>query len=270
MYSDPVVREKEIKNISEAFEEIKEKILPQLRRSKFIVNVESIGYSDAEMLQMVDSNIDSLNLEELLYAGNLIQDMNKKVIVYQKAASKYPNDVRAKNNLGYALFNVGKYDEAQAALNDAKAIENSDAVKNNLGAVALMKGDTAAAVELFTASLGAGEAPNYNLGVINIMKGKYEIAMSHFGNACDYNAALAKLLSKKYDEAINTIGCSKDESAQAYYLKAVLGARSENSDMVLNNLRTAVGKDANLKAYAKKDAEFLKFFNDETFKSIVE
>ncbi|MBL7111279.1 MAG: hypothetical protein ISS19_04995, partial [Bacteroidales bacterium] len=40
MYSDPVVREKEIKNISAAFEEIKVQILPKLRRANFAVNVE--------------------------------------------------------------------------------------------------------------------------------------------------------------------------------------------------------------------------------------
>lgn len=270
MYSDPIVREKEIKNISEAFKEIKEKILPELRRSKFTVKVDAIGYSDEEFIKLVESNPDTFQLEEILYAANLVQDMNKKADLYKKASVKFPNDVRAKNNLGFVLINLKKLDEAKAALDEAKALENNDAVKNNLGAIALLKGEVAAAEELFTAALGAGEAPNYNLGIINIMKGKYDIALSYFGNACDYNAALAKLLNKNYDAAISTIGCSKDESAQAYYLKAILGARTENSDMVFNNLRTAIGKDVQLKAYAVKDVEFLKFFADETFKSIVQ
>ncbi len=270
MYSDPNVREKEIRNIAEAFEEIKEKILPELRRSKLVVKAEIIGYSDEQLISLAQTNPDTLNLEELLYAANLIQDLNQKTEVYKKASAKYPNDVRAKNNLGYVLFQLGKLDEAQTVLEEAKAIENNDAVKVNLGAVALAKGDLATAEELFTAAAAAGEAPNYNLGIINIIKGKYDIAVSYFGNACDYNAALAKLLNKNYEAAINTIGCSKDESAQAYYLKAVLGARTENSDMVFNNLRTAVGKDIKLKAYAVKDVEFLKYFNDETFKSIVQ
>jgi tetratricopeptide (TPR) repeat protein len=270
MYSDPVVREKEIRNISQAFDELKTKILPELRRSKFIVKVDAIGYSDEEFIQLAETNPDTFQLEEVLYAANLIQDMNKKADLYKKAAVKFPNDVRIKNNLGYVLIKLNKIDEAKTALDEAKALENNDAVKNNLGAIALMKGDITAAEELFTAAMGAGEAPNYNLGLINIIKGKYDIALSYFGNACDYNAALAKLLNKNYDAAISTIGCSKDESAQAYYLKAVLGARTENSDMVFNNLRTAVGKDVQLKSYAVKDVEFLKYFTDETFKSIVQ
>lgn len=270
MYSDPNVREKEIINISEAFEEIKVKVLPELRRTKFTVKVDAVGYSDEEMLKLAESNPDTFKLEEILYAANLVQDLNKKADLYKKASTKFPNDVRPKNNLGYVLIKLGMLDEAKAALEEAKAIDNNDAVKTNLGAVAVLKGDYAAAEELFTAALGAGESPNYNLGVLNIIKGKYDIAISYFGNACDFNAALAKLLNKNYEAAISTIGCSKDESAQAYYLRAVLGARTDNADMVLNNLRTAVGKDVNLKAYAKKDAEFLKYFTDETFKSITQ
>lgn len=270
MYSDPEVREKEIRNIAEAFEEIKVKILPQLRRSKFVVKAEAIGYSDDEFLALAQSNPDIFTLEEILYAANLIKDFNQKAELYKKAAAKFPNDVRPKNNLGYVLIQLGRYDEAEAALQEAQAIENNDAVKTNLGAVALAKGDLAKAEELLTAAVAAGEAPNYNLGILNIIKGKYDIAISYFGNACDYNAALAKLLNKNYEAAINTIGCSKDESAQAYYLKAILGARTDNSDMVFNNLRTAVAKDIKLKAYAAKDVEFLKYFEDETFKSIIQ
>jgi len=246
------------------------KILPQLRRSKFVVKAEAVGYSDDEFLALAQTNPDTFKLEEILYAANLIKDFNQKAELYKKAAAKFPNDVRPKNNLGYVLIQLGRYDEAEAALQEAQAIENNDAVKTNLGAVALAKGDLAKAEELLTSAVAAGEAPNYNLGILNIIKGKYDIAISYFGNACDYNAALAKLLNKNYEAAINTIGCSKDESAQAYYLKAVLGARTENSDMVFNNLRTAVAKDIKLKAYAAKDVEFIKYFEDETFKSIIQ
>jgi tetratricopeptide (TPR) repeat protein len=270
MYSDPNVREKEIIHISEAFEQIKVKILPELRRSKLTLKVDANGYSDEELLQLADTNPDTFKLEEIIYTANLIQDLSKKAALYKKASDKFPTDVRAKNNLGEVDIKLGKLDEAKDALEAAKAIENNDAVKTNLGALALLKGDLAAAEELSTAALGAGDAPNNNLGIINIIKGKYDVAVSNFGNASIYNAALAKLLNKNYDAAISTIGNSKDESAESFYLKAILGARTDNSDMVFNNLRTAVGKDVKLKTYAKKDVEFLKYFNDETFKSIIQ
>lgn len=269
MYSDPEVREKEIKNISKAYEEIAEKILPELRRSKFIVKADAIGYSDEELIALADTLADSLKIEEILYAASLVQDLNKKESVYKKAAAKFPTDVRCSNNLGYVQIQLGKFDEAKTSLEAAKAIENNDAVKTNLGVLALKQGDLTAAEELFTSALAAGDAPNYNLGIINIIKGKYDIAKSYFGNSNGFNPALAKVLNKNYEEALATLNNSKGEEAIDYYLKAVVGARIENSDMFFNNLRTAVGKDGKLKAYAQKDVEFLKYFNDETFKSIV-
>ena len=54
------------------------------------------------------------------------------------------------------------------------------------------------------------------------------------------------------------------------YLKAVIGARLDDKNYMLNNLREAVGFNADWKAYAKTDLEFAKFFNDDTFKSTVQ
>ena len=270
MYSDPEVREKEIKNMSKTFEEIAEKILPELRRSKFIVKSETLGYSNEEMLSLAGTNPDTFKLEEILYVAGLVQDMDRKAELYKKASDKFPTDVRAKNNLGFVLIKLGKLDEAKAALESAKAIDANDAVKTNLGAVAMLQGDLVKAEELSTAAVGAGEAPNYNLGIINITKGKYEVATSYFGNACGFNPALAKVLNLKLDDAMSTLNCSKEETAKEYYLKAVVGAKLQNGDQVYNNLRTAVGKDSKLKEYAKKDVEFIKYFNDDTFKSIIQ
>ncbi|NJK98379.1 MAG: hypothetical protein HC905_28790 [Bacteroidales bacterium] len=104
MYNDPAVREKEIKNISAAFEELKTKILPELRRSKLTVNVDVVGKSDEQLTAIGTSTPDSLNLEELLYAGSLVSDLNQKLNIYQTAAKKYPDCVRAKNNVGYVLI----------------------------------------------------------------------------------------------------------------------------------------------------------------------
>lgn len=248
MYSDPEVREKEIKNISKAWTEIADNILPQLRRSKFIVKAEAIGYSDEELLKLADTKPDTLKLEELLYTANLVQDMDKKAALYKKASEKFPTDQRCLNNYGFVLIKQGKLDDAKKSLDAALAIGANDAVKTNLGAVAMLQGDLAKAEELSTAASGAGEAPNYNLGIINIIKGKYDVATTYFGNACGLNPALAKVLNKKYEDGLTSLNCSKAETAKEFYLKAVIGARMENGDMVYNNLRTAVGKEPDRKS----------------------
>ena len=268
MYSDPVVREREIKNLSAAYEEIKNQILPQLRRAKMLVNVELVGLSDQEINAQFDSDPSKLKLEEILYAGTLTQDANRKVSIYQAAARYYPSDFRTKNNYGAALLNVGRTSEAKTALNEAKAIQDNEYVKNNLGVVALREGNLAAAEELLTAA-GSSNEVKYNLGTIKIIQGQYNDALSYFGNQVEVNAALAKLLAKQNDAALSTLNSVRSEDALVYYLKAIVGARTQNTDLLMNNLRTACSKSAELKANAKKDIEFGKYFQDNTFKSIV-
>ncbi len=271
MYSDPAVREKEIKNISAAFSEIKEKILPQLRRSKFTVKVVDAGKTDQEILALATSKPDTLSLEELLYAaGKLTTDLNAQLAIYQAAAVKYPSDFRAKNNSGYVLIKLKREPEAKAAFESAKQIEDNNVVKNNLGACLLIEGDLAKAEELFTSAMGAGDEVNYNIGIIKIIQGKYTDAISSFGSAPEVNAALAKLLNKDNDGALAILNNVKSEDAIVYYLKAIIGARTQNADMLFTNLTTACSKSAELKANAAKDLEFFKYFQDAKFKSIVQ
>ncbi len=156
MHSDPVVREQEIKNLTAAFEVIAEEILPHLRRSKFTVNMDKIGWSDDELKDLLANNPDTLVLEELLYTATLVEDNETKLAIYTKAAEVSPGCLRAHNNRGAVLFNMGKLDEAAASFKAAKAIKDHDIINNNLGAVALKNGDVAAAKEAFTASMGAG------------------------------------------------------------------------------------------------------------------
>ncbi len=269
MYSDPEVRDREIHNLSAAFDEIKVKILPQLRRSKMTVNVEIIGLSDQEINAQFDRDPSKLKLEEILYAGTLTQDANRKLSIYQAAARNYPSDYRTKNNLGVALLNLDRTSEAKTALNEAKSVDNNEVVKNNLAVVALREGNIAAAEELLN-SAGSSDDVKYNLGTIKIIQGKYSEAISYFGNQVEVNAALAKLLAKQNDAALSTLNSVKSDDALVYYLKAVVGARTQNTDLLMNNLRTACSKSATLKANAKKDVEFGKYFQDNTFKSIVQ
>jgi tetratricopeptide (TPR) repeat protein len=271
MYSDPAVREKEIKNISAAFEEVKVKILPQLRRSKITVKVLDSGKSDQEILALATSKPDSLSLEELLYAAaKLTTDLNAQLAIYQAAAAKYPSDFRAKNNTGYVLIKLNREAEAKTAFEAAKAIEDNSVVKNNLGVCAFIEGDLAKAEELFTSAMGAGDEVNYNIGIIKIIQGKYADAISSFGSAPEVNAALAKLLNKDNEGASTALNNVKSEDAIVYYLKAIVGARTQNADMLFTNLTTAAGKSAELKANAAKDLEFFKFFQDAKFKAIVQ
>jgi tetratricopeptide (TPR) repeat protein len=269
MYSDPVVREKEIKNIASAYKAIAEDVLPQLRRSKLTVNVDKVGYSDEELKGLWASNPDVLTLEEILYTATLFPELNTKLAIYNRAGVNYPTDFRAKNNAGYVNILLGKTDDAKKNLTQAKEIQNNDVVNNNLGCVALMSGDLVKAQELFTASMGAGTVVNYNLGIIKVIQGDYDAAANYFGNSDEFNTALVKCLKKDFDGSLATLGRIQKDFAKKDYLRAVVAAKQSKDELVFESLRIAVAKDSALKNRAKVDIEFAKYFENDVFKGIV-
>lgn len=273
MYSDPVVREKEIKNIAATYEEIADGIMPKLRRSQLKVNVNVVGYSDSLLSVYAKENPDTLNLEELMYAATLNDNSDDKLAIYTKAADKYQDDWRASNNMGVIYLNNKDYANAEKALTEANKRQASNAIiQNNLGVVAFMNKDYTKAQEYYNAAAGAGREVSYNQGVIAIKVANYDGAANLFGSDCAFNVALVKLLNNNNtDAALGKIKCSDNpEEAMMYYIKAIVGARTQNSDLLFNNLRTAIDKDPTIAGLAKTDLEFAKYFEDGTFKSIVE
>jgi len=279
MYSDPVVREKEIKNISAAYEEIADKILPQLRRSTLSVNVAVIGHSDDEIKELIAANSEDLTVEELLYAATLTEDNAEKLSIYQKAAAKYPDDWRTNNNVGHISYKMGNIAEAKAAFEKAKEADASNTVVlNNLGACAYAEGDEAAAKEFYNAAAGAGDEVSYNQAVIATKKGDYESALNLYQSSKmnTFNWALCKYLNyfstKNNDVFDATLGIlnkiEDQDNAKISYLKAVIAARKQDKDLLINSLKVAVEKDASLGAYAAKDIEFAQYAQDEDFKNI--
>ena len=271
MYSDPVVREKEIKNISATYKVLADEILPKLRRSDIIVNVETTGFSDEQIMDFATNKPDTLGIEELLYAGKLAQTNEDKAKIYAAATVKYPGCFRAWNNLGYTNVLLNNLTDAKANFDKANEIKSGDPIiTNNLAVIALLNGDKENAQKLFLESTDAGNAVNYNLGIIKIMDGDYEAAVNYFQNHQTFNTALAMLLAGKNDSAMKTIDVVEVECVMNYYLKAVIAARIGNEGVVMENLKTAVEKKAELKEMAKTDLEFRNYFANDTFKSIVE
>jgi len=272
MYSDPEVREKEIKNMTAAYEALKTDILPRLRRSKMLINVDKVGRSDEEILAQAKSDPKVLSLEEMLYAGTLTTDANEQLAFYKAALEAYPKCIRAANNIGYALMSLGKTDEAIAAYEVATAIDNNDVVKNNLGFCYLVKGDLAKAKELFTSMTAATTESKWGLGVLAITEGQYDDAVNYFGSEPCFNLALALVLKKDVNKAKVTLDSMTEmcKCGKPSYLKAIVGARLDDRDYMLNGLREAIGFNADFKAYALTDLELAKYWNDDTFKSIVQ
>lgn len=271
MYADPEVREKEIKNMSATYKTIAKDILPKLRRSKIAVNAELVGKSDEQLVELAISNPSSLNVEEILYAAGLTQDAEKKATIYKSASEQFASDWRTINNYGAVLVNQGKIAEAAPILAKANEMKaNEPVVQNNLGAIALIQGDYKKAEELFGAAAGVGAELDNNLGIIAIHKAEYDNAVKYFGSSVECNAALAKILAGKPDAALATLNANTVETGFKYYLKAICGARMAENDQMFSTLTKAGELDAAWKTYAKKDMEFVKFFEDAAFKAAIQ
>ncbi len=270
MHSDPDVREQEIKKIASVYSVVADQVLPKLRRSKFIVNVDRIGKSDEQLRELAKSNPAELNVEELLYAATLFEDNADQLAVYEAAKKQFPEDWRGFNDAGMVLFEMGKVNNAKADFQKADQLSaNNKVVKNNLGAVALKNGNIKEAEVLFGAAAGAGDEVNYNKGIIAIMKGDYKTAVSLFGKCNCTNAALANLLAGNNSEAAKKLAANESACPMVPYLKAVVAARNNDANGVLSNLKAACAKDVKLKKMAATDMEFAKWFENSDFQAIV-
>ena len=233
-----------------------------------VLSYDKVGYSDEELKELSKSNPDTLNIEELLYTAGLYEDLNEKLRVYKEAARLFPNDWRSTNNVGYIYYLKGDLDEAGVNFEKANVAEENATTTNNIGAVAHMKGDNERAMELFTAA-GSGSECKYNQGLLNIQQGLYEEAVNNMGDNKTFNVALATLLSGDAEGSSQVIDASNtSDEAISYYLKAIIGARTNNSAMLLDNLKIAFEKDSALKDKAKRDREFIKFFENADFLAI--
>ena len=268
MYNDPEQREQEIKNISSVYKNLADEILPQLRRSRLTLNYDVIGKSDEEIANLAATDAKQLNIEELLYAATLTDDAAKKEAIYTKATQIYPNDYRAYNNLGKLAYEAGNIDKAEALVKKAASIKAAPEVNNNLGLIALAKGDKAAAESYLGKAAGSKEL-NEALGNLYIAQGQYDRAVNAFGDTKTNSAALAQILAKDYNKAKTTLNAIETPDAYTDYLKAVLGARTNNESMVISGLKAAVAKDSTLAKKAASDLEFSKYFTNADFMSII-
>jgi Flp pilus assembly protein TadD len=272
MYSDPEVREREIKNLSSAFTVVADEILPKLRRAKISASVDLIGKTDEEIVAAADSDPASLNPAELLYAATLTDDENKQLAIYNSFVKVYPSDWRGHNNAGMVLVQQKKYAEAKPMFEKAESLaSNEPIIKNNLGAVALYEGDIAKAETFFGAASGAGDEVNYNLAIVAMKKGEYDKAVKLFGDSDSTNAALAKMLAGDNNGALKILESSSSEDTyMVEYLKAVIGARTAKENMMYESLAKSVELNPDMKTKIATDMEFAKYFSEPKFQAIVQ
>ncbi|MBO7045803.1 MAG: tetratricopeptide repeat protein [Prevotella sp.] len=258
MYKDPQEREQQIKNISAAFRELADGILPQLRRARLTINYETVGRSDEQILQQIKDDATQLSIEELLYGAALKNDLNAQEDIYKLATEIYPRDARAFNNLAAIQYARGNYDAARQYIQKAQALGTAlPEVRANLGMLALKQGDVKAAEQLIAGATGANGLDEV-LGNLHLAQGNYAQAEQDFAETYSNSAALAQILNKNYASAAVTLKYVKNPDAMTDYLKSILSARMGNADDADEALRAALAKDPSLSRYANNDLELKK------------
>ena len=262
MYKDPEEREQQIRNMSEVFTDIKESILPELRRARLIVNYEVIGRSDDQILAQFSEDPSKLSVEELVYGANkLVTDGATRQQWNQTIAQQYPSDYRALNNMAQQAIANGNSEQAKSYLKQASSINNNAAeVNTNLALLALKDGDIAAA-ERYLAKGSGSDTFKEVMGNLNIAKGNYTQAASDLAGVKSNSAALAQILAKDYTSAKNTLASIKNADAITSYLQAILAARIGDASTVTSALASAIRQDASLAKRAANDYEFVKYAN---------
>ena len=256
MYKDPQEREQQIKNMSHGFKELADGILPELRRARLTINYETLGRDDDAIFSQIKSDPSKLSVEELIYASSIAETPAEQESILKTTTRIYPKETRAYNNLAALAYNKGNYEEAQRYL--AQAVGNGAAcseAKANQGLLALQSGDVKAAENYI------GQAGNANglaeiLGNLHLAQGNYALAEQDFNGVNSNSAALAQILNKNYAKAAQTLKNVEKADGMTDYLLAIVNSRQGNADAAQSFLRSAIQKDASLKAYADNDLEF--------------
>jgi tetratricopeptide (TPR) repeat protein len=155
---------------------------------------------------------------------------------YQKALEIEPNNPDVNYNAGVAYIAANDLDKAEYHLGKAAG------TKANLDAA---------------------------LGTLYTQKGDYAAAKKAYGEAPTNNAAVQQILNEDYAGAAKTLDAVKEPNATTAYLKAVVGARTNDKDAVYANLKSAFEQDANLKKRAAEDIEFAKFAEEADFQAML-
>ena len=255
MYKDPEERERQIRNMSAGFQELADGILPELRRSRMIINYETIGRSDEQILSQFNSDAKQLSVEELLYAATLVESNAEKTAIYKKTAECYPNDARAINNLASMAMIEGNTASAKQYLTKSLAVNPKQAeALANRGLLNRVEGNVQAAENDIARATTLGDV-KYAQGARNLAKGNYAAAESNFKGESTNSAALAQILNKNYAAAVTTLDNAPFKDAMNTYLHAIAAARRDNKYAATSYLKEALEQDPSLEEYAENDIE---------------
>ncbi len=253
---------------ADAWQALVDVYLPRLRRSEIVVVVKGGMRKVEDVMKTGDENLADLSKPELLLYAYYTKDPAKKRAAYKEYQKRAPQSWVGYNNEAVTYLLEGDYEQAKAKLEWTRSqFGDNDTVLNNLGIAYAELKDYERALELFERAERGGLPQGNNKGITYIKKGDYESAVASFpANQCDYNAALAYTLLGEYDKALEKLECVEDKEADHFYLRAIIGARKGDKELLSTSLARAVELDPELADVASEDLEFYSYWNTPEFK----
>jgi len=242
LYNSPAEREAEIKNLSSVYGELKDDVLPELRRAQIVNSTDIQGKTDVELMAAANQGQEMTVEEYLFTAQELAKTPEQAVAFLKEAAKQYPNDARVWNNLGVALTKAGEKAEALKAFEKAAKVDPSADLNKNLLLANLANGNTAAAKKYAAAADGEAKA------AVAAAEGNYQAAAAQLEG---YNAAIAYVMNN--DLAAAKKALANETSADADYLRAVIAAKEGQVAQAKAQLKSAIAKAPELAEKAAKD-----------------
>ncbi len=211
--------------------------------------------TDDELLAMYDKRPDVFNEEELLRVTTLMKDTHEKMRVYRTILHYFPQSQTSANNLAVLLLREGRTDEAESVLDSLE--EFSPEMLNTKAAIYVYRNDYERAIELFETRTEQPEA-RYNLGLLMAAMRKLDRAYELMKGYEDTNTAIVALSVGRNDAAARIMVRCDDRTPRAEYVRAIIAARSGDSDALFQHLGSAVA-DASLRRRAVTEADFIPY-----------
>lgn len=252
MYSDPAVRESEIRNLSQIYSEINKRVFPELRRARLVTSTEFRNWSDDELVEMSQKGLERFDEPSILRLAAIAETPESKETLYKYAIHEFNSDT-ARYNLAMLYLDQGKTSLGGAYLSKIK--EPDAEVLNATGVVAMRNEDYELAAKCFEK---AGDISKENSTIMNIMKGDYKAAAACAEGLKGDNAAIAQLLAGNTEAASEAL---QGDAPRTDYIRAIIAARKGRTAEAKKLLEAACSKDEALKKRAEKDIEFAALAN---------
>ena len=240
-------REAVLESYIKTVPELKDVILPTLRRADFF-----IFYTVPGVMQVEDQA-----------TAYYVPQLQETSVLSART------DANLLNDLAVMAIRNKDYRKAKKLLESAVVIGQQPEISNNLGIVYQNEGNNTQAKEMYTKASIKNEA-KYNLGMLLLKDKEYNKAIPYLKAMPSVNLAYAQLMANDNRAALETLKKLNLTDGYEYYLMAVAAARLKDTQTMADALQKAIQLDPQLKQMAGTDKEFYPYAQETIYLNIVD